>query len=218
MKRILKQIAFSAVVAMMVFASAPNSASAGSDPYVGEISYVAFDYAPIGWLQCDGQTLAITQYQALFALIGTRFGGNGTTNFMLPDMRGRVPAHKGQGPLSAPLVIGNAGGAQNVTLTAANIAPHNHAATSTLYSVDALAAVASPNGNSLAQTSNGARPPVANGATYSATAPTVAMNAASVKTTTANFPAAAAQPFSVMQPYLTLNCIIATQGEFPPRP
>jgi microcystin-dependent protein len=217
MKRTSKQIALFAVVAMMVFASAPNSASAGPDPYIGEISYVAFNWAPAGWSQCDGQTLAINQYSALYAMLGTTFGGNGTTNFMLPDMRGRVPVHQGTGS-GSNYVFGTKGGAENVALTAANLAAHNHTATSTLYSVDALATAVSPNGNSLAQTSTGGKTPAISGATYSATAPTVAMNAASVKTTTANFPTAAAQPFSIMQPYLTLNCIIATQGTFPTRP
>ncbi len=243
MKRIFKQTAFSTVVAMAALAAAPNSASAGSDPFVGEINYVGFNYAPVGWLPCDGQLLPISQYQTLFALLGTSFGGDGRVNFALPDMRGKVPLHQGQSPGFSNYLFGTSGGNQQVTLSALTLPIHTHgatstststvapgaSATSTLKAVDAIANAQSPSGNSLAKTSDNARNPQAVNAAYSTTAPTVAMNAGSVVTTlnglavttvtnTAIAPAGSTQPFSIMQPYTVLNCIIANQGIWPSRP
>ena len=81
---------------LALLATTPGSANAGMEPFVGEISYVAFNFAPDGWFQCNGQTLAINQYAALYSLLGTTYGGDGVTNFKLPDMRGKVPVHQGQ--------------------------------------------------------------------------------------------------------------------------
>lgn len=92
-----------------------------SDPYISEIRLVSFNFAPKGWAFCDGQLLPINQNQALFSLIGTFYGGNGTTNFALPNLQGRVPIHMGNG-----FVIGQSAGEQAHTLTQAEMPAHNH--------------------------------------------------------------------------------------------
>jgi microcystin-dependent protein len=92
-----------------------------SEPYLGQIIAVPFGFAPKGWALCNGATLAINQQQALFSLLGTTYGGNGTTTFLLPNMQSRVPMHFGSGHLQ-----GEAGGTETVTLTAAQIAAHGH--------------------------------------------------------------------------------------------
>lgn len=93
-----------------------------AEPYLGEIKLFPFAFAPKGWALCEGQILPISQNQALFALLGTTYGGNGTTNFALPDLRGRVPMHSGNGPVP----LGQKAGAETVTLTLANLPAHTH--------------------------------------------------------------------------------------------
>lgn len=100
-----------------------------SDPYLGEIRLVGFNYAPINWALCDGQLLPISQNSALFSLLGTLYGGNGVTTFGLPDLRGRVPMHQGQGPDLSPRTVGESGGAETVTLTTNQIPSHTHTLT-----------------------------------------------------------------------------------------
>ena len=92
-----------------------------SDPYLGEIRIFAGNYAPVDWALCDGQLLQIAQYDALFSLIGTSYGGDGLNTFALPDLRGRLPIHQGGG-----FVTGGAGGTEQVTLTAQQLAGHTH--------------------------------------------------------------------------------------------
>ncbi len=99
-----------------------------SESYLGEIRMFAGSFAPDGWLFCDGQTLSISQYPTLYGLIGTTYGGDGQTNFNLPDLRGRVPIHQGtlQVPGGGTYVRGQSGGAERVTLTEQQIPAHNH--------------------------------------------------------------------------------------------
>jgi len=97
-----------------------------SSPFVGEIRIVGFSYAPKGWATCDGQLIAIPQNTALFSLIGTSFGGNGTSNFGLPNFQGRVPIHQGQGNGLSPYVIGESGGLSAVTLDQTTTPTHTH--------------------------------------------------------------------------------------------
>ena len=99
-----------------------------ADPFLGEIRVTGFNFAPRGWALCDGQLLPINQNTALFALLGTQFGGNGQTTFALPDLRGRVPIHQGQGPGLTPRTIGETGGAESATLNVAQLPPHTHTA------------------------------------------------------------------------------------------
>ncbi len=98
-----------------------------SDPYLGEIRPFAGTFAPRNWLMCNGQLVSIAQYDALFTLIGTAFGGDGTTTFGVPDLRGRLPVGVGQGPGLTNRVLGQVGGVESVTLTTTQMAAHSHA-------------------------------------------------------------------------------------------
>ncbi|MEZ4771045.1 MAG: tail fiber protein [Caldilineales bacterium] len=100
-----------------------------SEPFVGEIRMFAGNFAPQGWAFCDGQLLAISENDALFSLLGTTYGGDGRTTFGLPDLRGRVPIHAGQGPGLSPRQLGSRGGQEMVTLTVNQLASHSHQAT-----------------------------------------------------------------------------------------
>ncbi len=97
-----------------------------SDPFVGEIRMFAGNFAPRSWAFCDGQLLAVSQNDALFSLLGTIYGGDGRTTFGLPDMRGRIPIHAGTGPGLSNRKLGSSGGAENVTLTVAEMPGHRH--------------------------------------------------------------------------------------------
>jgi microcystin-dependent protein len=189
-----------------------------AEPFLGMIITVGFNFAPQGWAMCNGQLLPINQNQALFSLLGTTYGGNGTTTFALPDLRGRVPAHFGQGPGLSSFVLGQAAGSESVTLALTQIPAHTHAIT-----LGTLAAAAnvktgpgnaqSPIGNVPAGEASGVT------ATYSSTAPDAAMRAGAVSLS--GVPAAAiaggGQPFDNHQPYLTINFVIALAGIFPAR-
>lgn len=97
-----------------------------NEPFVGEIRMVGFDFAPQGWALCDGQLLPIAQHTALFSLLGTKYGGDGQTTFGLPDLRGRVPLHVGQGAGLSLRQLGESGGSERVTLTGREIPTHTH--------------------------------------------------------------------------------------------
>jgi microcystin-dependent protein len=173
---------------------APKSALAGIDPYIGEIGWVAFNFAPRGWAFCNGQTLPIQQNQALFAVLGTTYGGNGQTTFMLPNLQGRGPIHVGTGH-----ALGQMAGEENHTLTVNEIPSHTH-----LLAVDpkeATLAVPDTTTTSLAKTSSGA-------SAYASTA-NVSMAATTIG------PVGGNQAHTNMKPYIALNCIIALQGIFP---
>ena len=96
------------------------------EPFIGQIQLFAFGWAPVGWVICEGQLLSISQNTALFSLLGTTYGGDGVTNFALPDLRGRVPLGVGQGPGRANYSLGESGGAEAVSLTSQQLAAHNH--------------------------------------------------------------------------------------------
>jgi microcystin-dependent protein len=179
------------------------------DVYIGTIMMVGFNFAPQGWALCNGQLLAISQNTALFSLLGTTYGGNGTTNFALPDLQGRVPIHMGNGNGLSPYVIGQNGGAEGVTLLATQLPQHLHP-------------VATPCSTANGTTNNPANAypamgiadsrPVVNAPTY-ATAATAGQTMAQFNTgNTGNN-----LPHPNIQPYLTVNFIIALQGLFPSR-
>lgn len=116
-----------------------------SDAYVGEIRMFAGNFAPVGWANCEGQLLSVSQNDALFSLLGTQYGGDGETTFGLPDLRGRVPIHFGSGPGLTFRQIGQKIGAENVILTSANLPTHTHdgvATSAVAYSNDPTGAVA----------------------------------------------------------------------------
>lgn len=179
-----------------------------SDPYVGEIRMVGFNFAPQGWALCDGQLLPISSYTVLFSLLGTYYGGNGQTTFGLPDLRGRVPIHQGTGLGLGPYVIGQAGGDEKVTLTVAQIAQHNH----TVGVKDGIGNVGDPTNAILAEVNTGTDPRHPTLMPFYSNQPatkTMAPNAVSM--TGGNL------PHTNIQPYLCVNFIIALVGIYPPR-
>ncbi len=164
-----------------------------SDPFLAEIRVVSFNFAPKGWALCNGQLLPINQNQALFALLGTTYGGDGRVNFALPNLQGRIPVHVGTLPL------GSTGGQTAVALTASQMPAHQH---SLLASAD-LANSTSPAGNVLGAKGRGGRD------VYAAPADLTPLASQAIST------AGGSQPHNNMQPYLVLNFTIALQGIFP---
>jgi microcystin-dependent protein len=172
-----------------------------SDQFVGEVRCVGFNFAPVGWAECDGQLLAISQNTALFSLLGTFYGGNGTSNFGLPNLQGNVAIGQGNGPGLSQRFIGETGGEQNVTLLQTEMPLHRHN-----YMVDfgdGPAGIGTP--NTTAAVSFG--PMV-----YTAsTSPAVPMANSALAITGQSF------PHNNMMQYLVLNFVIAMQGIFPQR-
>lgn len=176
------------------------------EAFMGEIHAFGFNFAPKGWAQCNGQLLPINQNQALFSLLGTTYGGNGTTNFALPDLRGRVPLHPnvgGANPSGVSLAAGNTGGEEQHTLTVNETPAHTH----TMQAVNASGTAASPAGQLPASAIASTGGALLN--TY-ATGAAVPLAAASVSST-------GGQPHANMQPYTVLNFCIALQGIYPSR-
>jgi microcystin-dependent protein len=172
-----------------------------ADAFVGEIQIYAFGFPPRGWALCNGQLLPISQNQALFALLGTNYGGNGTTNFALPDLRNRVPIHPGTGTGLSGYVQGQTGGQGTVTVTQAQLPVHTHA----------LGVVASVPGNTSNPVGNRLGvAPAGIGSTYSG-----AGNATG--STAATAAQGGGQAHTNLQPFMTLNFCIALQGIFPSR-
>ena len=172
-----------------------------SDAFVGEIRMFGGTFAPMDWAFCDGSTLSINDYTTLFALIGTIYGGDGITNFKLPDLRGRVPVHMGQGTGMTSREIGSQFGMETETLQTAHIPAHSH-----VISAGGDGTTAAPGGNYPGNSIGFSL--------YSAAVPDSLMNPASV----GYFPATPAQPHSNLMPTLCVNFIIATNGYFPQRP
>jgi microcystin-dependent protein len=172
-----------------------------ADPFVAEIRIFPFNFAPKGWAWCDGQLLPISQNTALFSLLGTTYGGNGKSNFALPDLQGRAPMHPGQGPGLSLHDLGETGGSDTVSLLESEIPSHTHA----LQAQAAPADTNLPAGTSLARVT-GATPYLP-----PAGAPLVSMAPQALA------PAGGDQPHNNLQPYLTFYFCIALQGVFPPR-
>lgn len=168
-----------------------------SECFIGEIRMFGGNFAPMDWAFCDGSTLPISQYDALYSLIGTTYGGDGVTNFNLPDLRGRIPVHMGQGPTLTNRPIGSSFGEEAVTLNETQIPAHTH-----MINAGGDATTAAP---------AGAYPGNANFALYSAATPDSTMNPAAVG------PVGTAQPHSNVMPSLCINYIIALSGYFPTR-
>jgi microcystin-dependent protein len=172
------------------------------DPFVAEIRIFPFNFAPKGWAFCDGQILPLSQNTALFSLLGTTYGGDGKSNFALPDMQGNAPMHPRQGPGLSLHDLGETGGSETVTLLESEMPAHSH----NLKAASGTGTKSTPAANSLARTS-GATPYIA-----ASPAPSLTPMAAQAIT-----PAGGDQPHNNLQPYLTLNFCIALQGVFPPR-
>lgn len=167
-----------------------------SQPYIGEIRMVGFNFAPIGWAQCDGSLLPISQNEVLFAVLGTTYGGDGQSTFALPDMRGRIPVHQGSGPGLSPRVVGQTFGSESVTLLASQMPAHGHA---------------------LAAASGGVRSAAASGALLASGESDAWTRAAADGQMAGNALALAggSQPHENMQPFACVNFIIALWGIFP---
>lgn len=165
-----------------------------SEPFLGEIRLMSFGFAPRGWAACDGQLLAINQNQALFSILGTTYGGNGQTNFALPNLRGRVPVHTGGG-----FTLGQLGGEPSHTLTANETPTHSHP-----WNASSAPATSGSPANAVLAASVGA-------AAFAPPSSLVAMDPAAVSQ------AGGSQPHENTQPYLTVSFCIALQGIFPSR-
>ncbi len=121
-----KMIFFMATIGILLAVLSSKEAKAGPDPFIGEIVWVGYTFCPRGWAAADGQLLSINQYQSLYSLLGTQFGGDGRTTFALPDLRGRVAIHAGQSPGMSKYQVGNKAGQETVTLTTSQMPTHNH--------------------------------------------------------------------------------------------
>jgi microcystin-dependent protein len=171
-----------------------------ADPFVAEIRIFPFNFAPKGWAWCDGQLLPLSQNTALFSLLGTTYGGDGKSNFALPDLQGSAPMHPGQGPGLSLHDLGETGGSDTVTLLQSEIPSHTHAMRADVLDV-ADTNVPSPNASFA----------LSSGGTLYQAATNVSL------ATTALAPAGGDQPHNNLMPYLTFYFNIALQGVFPPR-
>jgi microcystin-dependent protein len=169
------------------------------DPFVAEIRIFPFNFAPKGWAFCDGQILPLSQNTALFSLLGTTYGGDGKSNFALPNMQGNAPMHPGQGPGLSLHDLGETGGSETVTLLESEIPSHAHS----FVGSQADGIIRFPSNNLVANMVG------VNG--YATPGPLITMSPNALT------PAGGDQPHNNMQPYLTLNFCIALQGVFPPR-
>jgi microcystin-dependent protein len=199
------------------------------DPFLGEIRMVGFNFPPIGYATCDGSLLGISQNSALFALLGTTFGGNGTNNFALPDLRSRIPLCFGQVAGRTPHAMGDVGGAESVQLNTTQMPLHNHTVTYTPPAFTAsgtvtpkagtgrITLVSDPTNNYMGTTPDASKVYTSsNNAVMGSSPVTVTVtqtNAGSV----ALQPAGGTIPVPVLPPFLALNFIIATAGVFPSR-
>lgn len=170
------------------------------DPFVAEIRIFPFNFAPKGWAFCDGQILPLSQNTALFSLLGTTYGGDGKSNFALPNLQGNAAMHPGQGPGLSLHDLGETGGSDTVSLLESEIPSHSHALLADILDI-ADTNVVSPTA-SLALSSGGTLYQAASNGTLS---------------DNALAPAGGDQPHNNLQPYLTLNFCIALQGVYPPR-
>lgn len=170
------------------------------EPFVGQIMMVGFNFAPRGWAFCDGQLLSISQNTALFSLLGTTFGGDGRTTFGLPDLRGRIAKHVGNGPGLSQVRWGEKGGAETHQLTVPELPSHTHT-------------LRCNSGAANSDTPVGAVPSVDEGATesFSNDTPNANMNAGAALPTGSN------QSFDIRNPFLGIYHVIALVGIFPSR-
>lgn len=179
------------------------------EPYLANVTIFAGNFAPRAWAFCQGQLLAISQNDALFALIGTTYGGDGITTFALPDLRGRKAVHPGTGPGLSSVILGEVGGTETVTMLGTQVPGHIHTVAS--MTITPQASTTANSGNSLntypAQITNvNAFANAAGGSVMGSS--TIAANSA---------PNTGAQPIDILSPFLAMNYIIALEGIFPSR-
>jgi microcystin-dependent protein len=174
-----------------------------ADPFVAEIRIFPFNFAPRGWAWCDGQLMPLSQNTALFSLLGTTYGGNGKSNFALPDLQGRAPMHPGQGPGLSLHDLGETGGSETVTLLESEIPAHAHGIFASTNAADEEGTKQPAGGMPGAQQGSNQL--------YTALASAVSFSDQALA------PAGGDQPHNNLQPFLTFYFCIALQGVFPPR-
>ncbi|MEQ8900435.1 MAG: tail fiber protein [Roseovarius sp.] len=177
----------------------PKPAEAQADPFIGQIMMAGYNFCPRGWANADGQLLPISSNAALFSLYGTTFGGDGRTTFALPDLRGRVPMHTGQGPGLASRQSGQKGGTETNTLSAAQMPAHSHS----INVSRSNGSTTTPQGTYLAGTGRDRD--------YTGQSPDATMSGNAIGST------GGGQPIDNMQPYLVIRYCVALQGIFPSR-
>jgi microcystin-dependent protein len=165
-----------------------------AQPYVGEVRMFAGNFAPAGWMFCDGQLLPISEYETLFNLIGTTYGGDGQSTFALPDLRGRIPIHHGSG-----FTLAESGGVESITLTTSQIPAHNH----TVLASNSSGSGTSPSGSVLARNAS------VDGYSTDTSGGLSPLNAGAI------LPTGGAQPHDNMAPFLCVSFIISLFGIFP---
>jgi microcystin-dependent protein len=185
------------------------------DEFIGTLKLFGFNFAPRGWMTCQGQLLSIAQQTALFSLFGTTYGGDGVTNFQLPDLRGRLAVGQGQLIGGGVYTIGEVGGTESVTLTSGQMPAHTHtatAATTAILSAESTQATAqNPNNKCLASGTN----------IYADEDPAqnrqMAPSCITATTTVTVANAGGSQPVGILQPFLVANYCVCIEGVFPPR-
>jgi len=181
-----------------------------TEPFIGEVKLFGFNFAPKGYMTCQGQLISIAQNTALFSLLGTTYGGNGQQTFGLPDLQGRAPIGQGQGPGLSPYSMGQVGGTESVTMTTAQMPMHVHSAIGINVRIpvntgnDDAGAAGNYIGNSSPNDMFGGAP-----------SPTGSLGAPVISGTTAV--SGGSQPMGILSPYLCMNYSIAIQGIFPSR-
>jgi microcystin-dependent protein len=179
-----------------------------SEPFLGQITAFPYGFAPHGWADCNGQLLPIPQYAALFSLLGTTYGGNGTTNFALPDLQGRIPVGQGQNPAASNYAMGEKGGAESVVLTTDTVPPHTH-----ILSANSAFGTSNVAPDMILATAqkNKSKGVTDRGNIYNPAAPSTALAPTSIT------PIGKSLPHNNVQPSLVLRYCIALNGIFPTR-
>jgi len=196
-----------------------------SNPYIGEVRMVGFNFAPAGWATCEGQLLQISQNDALFNLIGTTYGGDGQSTFALPNLEGRLAIGQGQGAGLSNYVQGQFAGSESRSILTSNMPAHNHAVTGNISvatkvsTINRLANQPLPNGHILALSEANTTPPAVVKAYSDQASDGGALGGVSsaVTSTLGTGLTGNGLPISILQPYLVMNYVIALQGIFPSR-
>lgn len=192
----------SALLGLVAVLGLAQQAHAQAEPFIGQVMCAGFNFAPRGWAAMNGQLMSIATNTALFSLLGTTYGGDGRVTFGLPDMRGRVMIHTGMGPGLSFRNLGEQGGTETTTLSTTQMPAHSHSVAPIASSDDAISI--SPAGMA----------PATKARTTLYAAPTPGNSMAPTQSSAAG----GGQPFSQMQPFITMNCFIATEGIYPSRP
>lgn len=232
----MKKIVSTIIVLFTAICLQITPVKAGADPFIGEIQMVAFNFAPQGWALCDGRLLSIQQNAPLFSLLGNTYGGDGMTTFALPDLRARVPIGQGAGRGLSPYSMGQMGGTEYQQLTTNNLPSHTHAATVTgtatgkIIATNDAGTTSDPWGAIFAKPMSGATPvkefkpfsgaiDVTNSTQLASNHMAPMANSSVIVDTTNimvnNSPTGGNMPFNIMQPYVTVNYIIAVEGVYP---